>query len=133
MLYIEREVSEIPEGWDVKRRFFLTDGYYYKYHNGDEYREHSGKCFVVDKVNPRKHLESSHIWDSWFDTSTGEVIDSMDKIREKERNGQVFCSDEEAKAESRKQRKHIDAEYSKGEQQRFNDRMMPVLKRQGII
>jgi hypothetical protein len=85
--------------------------------------------FVRDKSIP----EAKRMFDSWYDTSNGERIDSMDKIKELEKKGQVFCTPEEAQSEAKKNRKYIDEKYKREEGKRFDERMMPVLKRQGLI
>ena len=99
----------------------------------DEERESMMKrksnFFLRDKSIP----EAKRMFDSWYDTSNGERIDSMEKIKEMEKNGQVFCTPDEAQAEAKKNRKYIDEKYNREEGKRFDERMMPVLKRNGII
>lgn len=130
------QVEKLPDGWT--REYMMCSEHHYRYDNGDDYytkKVYEDKPLEIFKRESVEYGGSGTRarWDSYFDTSTGEMIDSYDKVKEKERSGMVYCSPDEAQAEARKNRKHIDAEYSRGEQKRFDERMMPVLKRQGLI
>ena len=77
--------------------------------------------------------QAKHMFDSWYDTSTGQRIDSMDMIKDQEKNGRVFCTHEEATAEAKKNRRDIDDKSRREENKRFEERMYPVLRRNGVI
>ena len=74
-----------------------------------------------------------HIWDTFMDTTNGELVDSMDKMRERERCGQVFCSADEASREANKNRREIEQKTRAANSQGFRASMRETLRRTGTV
>lgn len=74
-----------------------------------------------------------HMWDTFYDTANGESVDSMDKMRDRERNGQVFCSPDEASREANKNRREIETKTRQANSQEFRASMRETLRRTGTV
>lgn len=117
---------DIPGNWHKVRYVEGKRTYYYQ--DKDPITIDMQGNLVEDSYMPTKH-----IWDTFYDTANGESVDSMDKMRAREKAGQVFCSPDEASREANRNRREIESRTQQANSKEFRASMRDTLRRTGAI
>lgn len=113
--------------WYKARYIGKTATYFYEDKDPITINIYTGET-VEDEFRPTKH-----IWDTFLDTANGELVDSMDKMRDRERQGQIYCTPDEASREARKNKKYLQEKMNQANSQEFRASMRDTLRRTGTM